>query len=44
VPLADIAASADSMLTIGDDGTLSSAIPGMDGKSWVKDIVSMEFK
>lgn len=44
VPLADIAASADAMLAIGDDGKLSIVIPGMESKSWVKDVVSLEFK
>ncbi len=44
VALADIEASADALLAIGDDGTLSVVIPGMESKSWVKDIVSFEFK
>lgn len=44
VALADIAASADAILAIGDDGTLSVVIPGMESKSWVKDAVSFEFK
>jgi hypothetical protein len=44
VPLADIQASADAMLTIGDDGKLGVVTPGMESKSWVKDVVSLEFK
>ncbi len=44
VPLADIATSTDGLLAIGDDGVLSSAFPGLEGQTWVKDIVSMEFK
>jgi hypothetical protein len=44
VTLADVKASADSMIAIGDDGTLNAVMPGMGGKAWAKDIVSMEFK
>lgn len=44
VPLAAIAGSADALLAIGDDGTLSVIIPGVESKSWVKDVVSFEFK
>jgi len=44
VPLADIAASADALLAIGEGGALSVVIPGMESKSWVKDVVSFEFK
>lgn len=44
VALAEIAGSPDSLLTIGDDGTFASAFPGLSGKTWVKDVVSMEFK
>jgi hypothetical protein len=44
VALADIQASADAMLTIGDDGKPSVVLPGMEPKSWVKDVVSLEFK
>ena len=44
VTLADVRASADSMIAIGDDGTLNAVMPGMGGKAWAKDIVSMEFK
>jgi hypothetical protein len=43
VPLADIAASPDSLLAI-DEGTIVSVFPGLETKTWVKDIVSMEFK
>jgi hypothetical protein len=44
VPLSDIAASADSMLAIGDDGKLNMVMPAMSSKSWVKDVTSWEFK
>lgn len=44
VPLTDIAASPDSMIAIGDDGTLNAVMPGMFGKAWVRDIITMEFK
>jgi len=42
--LQDIAWSPDALLAIGADGTLNIVIPGFDKKSWVKDLVSMEFK
>jgi len=44
VPLSDIQGSADAILAIGDDGRLSVVIPGIESKSWVKDVVSLEFK
>lgn len=44
VPLADIAGSADAILAIGEGGVLSVVIPGVESKSWVKDVVSFEFK
>jgi DMSO/TMAO reductase YedYZ molybdopterin-dependent catalytic subunit len=44
VSLADIKASADSMLTIGKDGSLNAAMPGMYGKAWARDVITMEFK
>jgi hypothetical protein len=44
VALTDIAGSADAMLAIGDGGVLSVVIPGVESKSWVKDVVSFEFK
>jgi hypothetical protein len=43
VLLADIAAKADSLLAI-DEGSIVSVFPGLETKTWVKDIVSMEFK
>ena len=43
VPLADIESSADALLAI-DEGTISSVFPGLEGQTWVKDIVTMEFK
>jgi len=44
VPLADIQASADAIIAIGDDGKLSVVIPGIESKAWVKDVVSLEFR
>jgi hypothetical protein len=44
IPMADLKASADAMIAIGDDGTLNAVMPGMSGKAWAKDVVSMEFK
>jgi DMSO/TMAO reductase YedYZ molybdopterin-dependent catalytic subunit len=44
VALADIKASPDSMIAIGKDGTLNGVMPGLTGKAWAKDIVTMEFK
>jgi hypothetical protein len=44
VSLADLKASADAMIAIGDDGSLNAVMPGMGSKAWAKDIVSMEFK
>jgi hypothetical protein len=44
VSLADLKASADAMIAIGDDGSLNAVMPGMSSKAWAKDIVSMEFK
>jgi hypothetical protein len=43
IALADIAADPDSLLAI-EDGAISSVFPSLETKSWVKDIVSMEFK
>lgn len=44
VSLADLKASADAMIAIGDDGTLNAVMPGLSGKAWAKDLVSLEFK
>jgi hypothetical protein len=44
VPLADIQASADAIIAIGDDGKLSVVIPGIESKAWVKDVIILEFK
>ena len=43
VPLADIEGSPDALLAI-EEGTILSVFPGLETKTWVKDIVSMEFK
>ena len=42
--LADIRDSPDAMLTIGEDGKLNVVIPGMEAKSWVKDVVTIELR
>jgi hypothetical protein len=34
----------NAMIAIGDDGTLNAVMPGLEGKAWVSDIVSIEFK
>ncbi|MGI5940593.1 MAG: molybdopterin-dependent oxidoreductase [Thermoleophilia bacterium] len=44
IALSDIKATADSMIAVGDDGTMNAVMPGMTGKAWASDIVSMEFK
>jgi hypothetical protein len=44
LPLADLEGSADAMLAIEDDGTLTVVIPGVASKNWVKDVVTLEFK
>lgn len=42
VPLADL--SSDALIAIMEDGSLSAVMPGMEGKVWVSDLVSLEFK
>jgi hypothetical protein len=42
--LQDIQWSPDAMLAIGDDGKLNIVIPDLDSKTWVKDVISLEFK
>lgn len=34
----------NAMVAIDDDGKLNAVMPGMTGKAWASDIVSMEFK
>ncbi|MBN1320902.1 MAG: hypothetical protein JXA87_08675 [Thermoleophilia bacterium] len=43
VALADIAGSATALLAI-DEGAVSSVFAGLETSTWVKDIISMEFK
>ncbi|MBC7293306.1 MAG: hypothetical protein H5T84_04210 [Thermoleophilia bacterium] len=43
VPLADIAQNPDCMIAIADDGTLEAVMPGLSGKAWVRDLVSLDF-
>ena len=40
-PMADILACADCLVAFDDDGTLRVAMPGMESKAWVKDIVDI---
>jgi hypothetical protein len=35
---------ADALLTVADDSSLSTVMPGMAAEMWVKDVVAMEFK
>ncbi|NLE73965.1 MAG: molybdopterin-dependent oxidoreductase [Actinobacteria bacterium] len=44
ISLADIEATPDAMIAIDSDGRLNGVMPGMSGKAWVKDIVSMDLK
>jgi hypothetical protein len=44
LPLADLKGSADAMLAIEEDGTLTVVIPGVATKNWVKGVVALEFK
>jgi len=40
-PLADVLACTDCLLAFDDDGTLRTAMPGMEGKAWVKEVVEI---
>jgi len=44
IPLGDLKACEDAILALGDDGTITVVIPGMETKNWVKDVVSLDFK
>ncbi|NLT36461.1 MAG: molybdopterin-dependent oxidoreductase [Gaiellales bacterium] len=44
VSMDELAASPDAMIAIGDDGKLNAVMPGMTGKAWVRDVISMDFK
>jgi hypothetical protein len=35
---------ANAMLAFDDDGTYDCVMPGLDGKSWVSDVVSVDFR
>ncbi len=35
---------ANAMIAIGEDGTLNAVMPGLSGKAWVSDLVSLDFK
>jgi DMSO/TMAO reductase YedYZ molybdopterin-dependent catalytic subunit len=41
VPLADVTACQDCMLSFGDDETMNSVMPGMESSAWVKDVVQI---
>lgn len=41
VTLAEL--DANAMLAIGEDGKLGAVMPGLTGKAWVKDVVTMQF-
>jgi len=40
-PLADVLACADCLLAFDDDGTLRTAMPGIENKAWVKDVIEI---
>jgi hypothetical protein len=42
ITLADL--DPNAMIAIGDDGKLNAVMPGLEGKAWVTDITSLEFK
>ncbi len=44
IPYADVAACADCLVSIADDGALQLVMPGMASKSWVKGLVSLTVK
>ncbi len=41
LPLADVLACQDCMLSFGDEETLNSVMPGMESSAWVKDVVQI---
>ena len=43
ISLADIT-SKDAMIAVGDDSAMNAVMPGLESKTWVQDVVSMEFK
>jgi DMSO/TMAO reductase YedYZ molybdopterin-dependent catalytic subunit len=44
IPLADVLKCADCLLSIDSTGALSSAMPGMEGATWVKNLATIEVK
>jgi iron complex transport system substrate-binding protein len=44
IPIADIKSTPDALLAIDDDGTMDAVMPGMHGKAWARDIITMEFR
>lgn len=39
--LADVQACADCLIAFNDEGGLSAAMPGMESKAWVKDVIEI---
>lgn len=44
VALSDIEACPEAMITMDDDGVLGVVIPGMESKTWVKDVISLDLR
>ena len=44
VPLADVLKCADCLVTCDSAGALSTAMPGMEGASWAKNLITIEVK
>ena len=44
ISLMDIQWSPDALLAIGDDGKVNVVLPGLESKTWVKDVITLEFK
>ena len=40
-PMADVAACADCLAAFNDEGGINMAMPGMESKAWVKDVVEI---
>ncbi len=44
ISLMDIQWSPDALLAISDDGKVNVVLPGLESKTWVKDVITLEFK
>jgi len=42
VPLADVTACTDCLIAFNDEGGLDMVMPGMEGNTWVKDVVQID--